>query len=436
MKGQKEIRRMRVLQYYIHIINNSCRRVKQGRVLTVIIALIVCATGLSMAQGYGTGKRVIKVEGGRKISPKRAIVDTLRSDSLTRDSLVVDSLAYDSLTTDSLMATDSLITTGSLTNKNLSTDSLSAKSAAQDTALIKTDATRLLNGKNKNEETPKDELQEKVRKRFNLLRDTMSSGNVTWISLVVPGFGQIYNRQWWKVPIIYAGLGGFITAGVVANNRYTNFKGQYQQMKSLHMPDYVVNQAKIKMENAGTMRTAMFAMAGVTYLYSLADQTFCYRGKVNPIRKATMLAALFPGAGFIYTQTYWRIPIYYGAGAALATVIDYNARSYTRYNNAFKAVTDNDPTTVDEFNGRYSGDMLKNVKDSYRRNRDLAIIGTVAVYLISIVDTHVIATLKNWDMSEDLSIKVEPTIIDNAPTFANSGTYKPVGFGMSLKVKF
>lgn len=391
---------------------------KKQRVLTIIIALLVCATGLSMAQGYGTGKRVIKVEGGRKASPKTAMIDTLVRDSLSTDSLKRDSLSVDSLAI------------------GAKADSLLGKTAAQDTSLIKANPNLLLSGKGKKDKTAEQELQERVHKRFNLLRDTMSSGNVTWISMVVPGFGQIYNRQWWKVPIIYAGLGGFITGGVVANNRYMNYKNQYNQMLSLHMPDFVTNQAKIKMENAGTMRTAMFAMAGVTYLYSLADQTFCYRGKANPIRKATMLAALFPGAGFIYTQTYWRIPIYYGAGAALATVIDYNNRSYVRYNNAFKAVTDDDPTTVDEFDNRYSGDMLKNVKNSYRRNRDLAIIGTVAVYLISIVDTHVIATLKNWDMSEDLSIKVEPTIIDNSPTFASSGTYKPVGFGMSLKVKF
>lgn len=395
---------------------------KQGKVLTIIIALMVCATGLSMAQGYGMGKRVIKVEAGRKASPRTTMVDSLVADSLSTDSLslggrsIVDSLGVGSI----------------------GVDSLGGKVVPQDTALIKADARILLNGKTTTDATKaqQKELQEKVRKRFNLLRDTMSSGNVTWVSLVVPGFGQIYNRQWWKVPIIYAGLGGFITGGVVANNRYANYKNQYRQMQSLHMPDYVVNQAKIKMDNAGTVRTAMFAMAGVTYLYSLADQTFFYRGKVNPIRKATMLATLFPGAGFIYTQTYWRIPIYYGAGAALATVIDYNNRSFVRYNKAFKAVTDGDPTTIDEFNGRYTGDMLKNVKDSYRRNRDLAIIGTVAVYLISIVDTHVIATLKNWDMSEDLSIKVEPTIIDNSTTFASSGTYKPVGFGMSLKVKF
>lgn len=404
------------------------------KVLTIIIALLVCTTGLSMAQRYGTGKRVIKVEGGRKASPKGAVVDTLARGGMVPDSLglIKDSLAQDSLVGNNL-AIDSI----AISAKN---DTLTLKTAvaAEDTTLIKANPDLLFGNKKDNwkGKTPEQELQERVRKRFNLLRDTMSSGNVTWISMVVPGFGQIYNRQWWKVPIIYAGLGGFITAGVVANNRYRNYKNQYSQMQSLHMPDFVTNQAKLKMDNAGTMRTAMFAMAGVTYLYSLADQTFCYRGKVNPIRKATMLAALFPGAGFIYTQTYWRIPIYYAAGAALATVIDYNSRSFTRYNRAFKAVTDGDPTTIDEFNGRYSGDMLKNVKDSYRRNRDLAIIGTVAVYLISIVDTHVIATLKNWDMSEDLSIKIEPTIIDNTPTFASSGTYKPVGFGMSLKLNF
>jgi hypothetical protein len=36
-------------------------------------------------------------------------------------------------------------------------------------------------------------------------------------SLMIPGWGQIYNHQWWKVPLIYAGLG--LLADVVIYNQ-------------------------------------------------------------------------------------------------------------------------------------------------------------------------------------------------------------------------
>ena len=40
-------------------------------------------------------------------------------------------------------------------------------------------------------------------------------------SLMVPGWGQLYNHSWWKVPIIYAGMGLLVDA-IIFNNTYYN----------------------------------------------------------------------------------------------------------------------------------------------------------------------------------------------------------------------
>ena len=85
----------------------------------------------------------------------------------------------------------------------------------------------------------------------------------------------------------------------------------------------------------------------------------------------------------------------------------------------------------DEFEGRYSADYLKNMKDNFRRNRDLCIILTGALYLLNIVDAHVDAHLKDYDISDDLSVRLEPTVFQNYTM--TSSTY---GVGMSLKVTF
>lgn len=42
-------------------------------------------------------------------------------------------------------------------------------------------------------------------------RDTISLSGVSWISLVAPGFGQIYNKQYWKLPILYGTVGAGLT---------------------------------------------------------------------------------------------------------------------------------------------------------------------------------------------------------------------------------
>lgn len=275
-----------------------------------------------------------------------------------------------------------------------------------------------------------------IKPRFSITRDTISAAKQTIFSLIAPGFGQIYNRQAWKLPILYAGVGGFLTGGLLFHKNYKTYQAEYQRTVDLRLPPDVQRRAQTRMRNAGSGQTLMFAMAGATYLYFVADAVFNYRGPVDRVRKATTLAAVFPGMGFVYTKTYWRLPIYYGGFIALATVIDYNGRNYQRYKKAYDALTDGNPSTVDEFNGRYSPEVLSRVRNAYRRDRDFAIIGMAAAYLLSVIDTYVIASLKNWDVDENLSVRVEPTMID---TRFNGRTYSPSqnsAYGLALKLRF
>lgn len=269
----------------------------------------------------------------------------------------------------------------------------------------------------------------KSKYRFDLLRDTLSPGAALGLSFI-PGLGQIYNRQWWKAPIFYTLIGGGVAGGVVYGNLAMQTNTLLQNAISSGASLEYANGLRRKMQRQNDASTIFYAVAGLTYLYSVADATFNYRGRMSHIRKATTLAALFPGAGFIYTKTYWRLPIYYGGFAVLGAVIDYNSRNYVRYKNAYDAVSSGVP---DEFGGRYSADLLKNVRDSYRRDRDFGIIAIVAVYLLSVIDTYVIATLKNWDVSDDLNVSLEPTLFEERIGMKSS---TPAGAGMSLKLKF
>jgi len=271
-----------------------------------------------------------------------------------------------------------------------------------------------------------------AKQKLRFTQDTIKAGRLTLLSLA-PGVGQIYNRQPWKLPVVYGTIGGFVTAGIMFNKTYKDHRIAYDRAVNLNLPPEMVSLAKKRMQRAGGARTMMYSMAAVSYLYQVADATFNYRGVNDPIRKATTLAAVFPGMGFVYTKTYWRLPIYYGGFIALATMIDYNNRSFMRYRKAYTALTDSDPTTKDEFNGRYSPEVILNVRNAYRRDRDFAILAMAAAYLISIVDTHVIASLKNWEVDENLSIKIEPTIIDNRIHRAST---VPNGYGLAVKIRF
>lgn len=124
---------------------------------------------------------------------------------------------------------------------------------------------------------------------------------------------------------------------------------------------------------------------------------------------ASLLSAAIPGAGQVYNKKYWKVPIIYGLGGYVTYAVLYNNKEYNRFKTAYLYATDDDPNTVDEFNGEIPDDQLKYYKDTYRHQRDLNIIGIMAIYIMNIVDASVDAHFFDYDISDDLSLKIAPS---------------------------
>lgn len=147
----------------------------------------------------------------------------------------------------------------------------------------------------------------------------------------------------------------------------------------------------------------------------------------NPT-KATWLALVIPGGGQIYNRKYWKLPIFYGGFAGCAYALTWNGKMYKDYSAAYKdAVNGNfSSSTITDLlppNYKYSEsqltETLRKRKDTFRRYRDMSIFAFIAVYLLSVVDAYVDAELSNFDIGPDLSMRVEPAIINNQMTGAS-----------------
>lgn len=164
--------------------------------------------------------------------------------------------------------------------------------------------------------------------------------------------------------------------------------------------------------------------------------------KPNPA-KAVIYSAIFPGLGQIYNRKYWKLPLVYGAFMGCAYAISWNNRNYSDYSQAYMDIMSEDPETnnswinflpanadpeqyIEDTNFKES---LKSRKDYFRRYRDLSIIITVGVYFITMIDAYVDAQLFDFDISPDLSLRVEPTMTQ--PTRYSSRTY-----GLNCSIKF
>lgn len=153
--------------------------------------------------------------------------------------------------------------------------------------------------------------------------------------------------------------------------------------------------------------------------------------------RSAWLALLIPGGGQIYNRKYWKLPIFYGGFAACTYALVWNNRMYHDYQNAYiDLMDDNESTTsyLDLLPANYTYDqdqletILKNRKDKFRRWRDMSIFAYIGVYFLSVVDAYVDAELSDFDITPDLSMHIEPAVLNSS----NSSGGKTVGVSCRL----
>jgi hypothetical protein len=168
--------------------------------------------------------------------------------------------------------------------------------------------------------------------------------------------------------------------------------------------------------------------------------------KAEPFR-ATMLAVALPGLGQIYNRKYWKVPFVYAGFGGIAYAISFNTTQYNRYMKGYQDFTDKipetnsyieiiknvDPASYDpvlhpDTYAWYKDRMLRMV-DYFKKNRDLSYIGIAAWYLFTILDANVDASLFNYDIKDNLELKVAPVMVPL------SGYAEP-GVNVSLRLTF
>ena len=156
----------------------------------------------------------------------------------------------------------------------------------------------------------------------------------------------------------------------------------------------------------------------------------------DPARSA-MYSAVLPGMGQIYNRKYWKVPIVYAGFAGIGWYMNFTNEEFVRYRNALDFRIDGNPQTVDEFidDPRYTEEVLTRFKDYYRRQRDLTFILTAVFYALNIIDATVDAHLIDFDVSEDLGLKVGPSFLDHEQPFARRPGAR-MGLGVRFSVNF
>jgi hypothetical protein len=150
---------------------------------------------------------------------------------------------------------------------------------------------------------------------------------------------------------------------------------------------------------------------------------------VHSPKVASICSAIIPGLGQVYNKKIWKVPIIY---VGLGTLLYYLDRNNTRYRD-YKELIGIDTLIIEgktitgsELDGYKT--KFRVYRDSYRRSRDLDIIGIAAIYILNIIDANVDANLYDYDVSDKLSFHWEPAYmkLDN----------KSVSLGLRCCIKF
>jgi hypothetical protein len=128
----------------------------------------------------------------------------------------------------------------------------------------------------------------------------------------------------------------------------------------------------------------------------------------SPVKAAVMSICL-PGLGQAYNKKYWKIPVVYAGLGILTYFIVTNAQQYSIYKNAYIESINNDTTgQYQDLVNKYSSEDLVNAREYYRRNLEVSCILTGVWYILNIVDAAVDAHLFTYNISRNLSLKVDP----------------------------
>ena len=236
-------------------------------------------------------------------------------------------------------------------------------------------------------------------------KNDLRIGTMTGGSALFIGGSQIYNRQYWKLPIVYGAIGGSLGAGI-----YLNGKGNKEAAKYC------------------------FIGAGVAYWATLMDGVINFRPNDYPHPgTATLYSLLLPGLGQIYNHEYWKLPIYLGAiGFAIHFYAD-NQANYLRFRDIYRLASD----SKSGYDGPITADQALYYRNAYRRIRDYSVLAIAALYVLQVIDANVFSYMHNFEVDDDLSLKVAPTVILPEYQYASiNPVSQQAAFGLRLGLNF
>jgi hypothetical protein len=190
-----------------------------------------------------------------------------------------------------------------------------------------------------------------------------------------------------------------------------------------------------------TLNTILAAFLMLLFAFNGTAQTDDLETQIKPSKKtkiqeekhspkkAMLLSTVLPGAGQVYNKKAWKIPIIYAGIGVSVYAAFWKQDKFDVYRNAWNIRNDGNEDTKDEFDGVYSDLQLIQIQNFYDKNKEVSIAFAIGFYALNILDANVDAHLFEFDVSDDLSMKLEPTVM-------GFSRFTGTQVGLKLNLKF
>jgi len=131
---------------------------------------------------------------------------------------------------------------------------------------------------------------------------------------------------------------------------------------------------------------------------------------VHSPKKAALYSAVLPGAGQVYNRKYWKVGVIAAGTGALIYGLNFNQRNFNLFKSELIKRQQNLGGLDADLN-LYTDANLNELQDFYRRNRDLTVVGLALLYALNIIDANVDAHLYDFNVSDDLTMRIRPTMV-------------------------
>ena len=169
------------------------------------------------------------------------------------------------------------------------------------------------------------------------------------------------------------------------------------------------------------MKTLMYLFFILFALKSAYSQDVTVdTSQTHPFNKAVMFSAIIPGGGQVYNSikkkkgfrhAIWKVPLIYGGLGATIYMLAQNQSIQKNLKSEYTNRINNETGSAEW--AAYDDQGVLFLYQQYLDQRDLSILAVGAVYLFQILDAGVESHFISFDVSEDLSLRVRPTILGN-----------------------